>query len=371
MMLPTAPPIDPCCETTRTLARALDGDDAALRELAETGVSDARLLPALALEAKRHGLATPLSWRSALHRATVSWMGHEATVERLALDLTRLGVPWVPIKGWDLADRFYEAREARPMADVDLLIPRESFERVRHGLEIKGWEPVFRGERADRYLREEGYCWPIVRPDTGLAELHLRLWGMVPKGLEATLLEQARPHPKGGFRISPSHAWLLSAVHAWLTPTPRGLLPFWDLEQIARTEPTRVQPERLAEIARGWDLQLPALLSAQVAAALWGHSSHRRLARILSSELRLPERRVAKTVRVDGESIGLSEIVLARLLSGRRSRAGWRSVGRRLWAHPGVVERETRADRSFWQRRVQHVLKGAGLTTHAPGEEVL
>ena len=51
------------------------------------------------------------------------------------------------------------------------------------------------------------------------------------------------------------------------------------------------------------------------------------------------------------------EDVLARLLSGRASRAGWRSLPRRIWAHPGIVEQTTPAHWIWPARRIAHLMR--------------
>ncbi|HET9227114.1 MAG TPA: hypothetical protein VFR31_10630, partial [Thermoanaerobaculia bacterium] len=129
------------------------------------------------------------------------------------------------------------------------------------------------------------------------------------------------------------------------------LLSWWDLERIAAAEPAI--GEDAARLAEEWDLQLPAGLAAVQTARLWPSEPNRRIAERLLGGLRPLERLAASR----GEGVGLRSIVLARLLSGRKSRAGWRSLPRQVWAHPGIVEQETEEGKSWLSRRLAHVLR--------------
>ena len=143
----------------------------------------------------------------------------------------------------------------------------------------------------------------------------------------------------------------MAAVHTWLNPPPRPLLAWWDLERIAAAEPGMA--DEAASLAETWDLQLPAGLAAAQVAALWPSAPNRTIADRLLGGLRPIERFAAR----QGEAVGLKSIVLARLLSGRASRAGWRSLPRRIWSHPGIVEQETPAGRIWPVRRLAHVFR--------------
>jgi hypothetical protein len=264
----------------------------------------------------------------------------------------------VPIKGCDVGARVYEHPEERPVGDVDLLVAEADFPRARDALTASGWRPFFAGERAERYLREEGYAWAATDAAGLLLEVHVRLWGLVPAGLASALLAAALPDPalgSTGRRLPLAGAWLLAAVHAWLNPPPRPLLSWWDLERLAAADPGIV--DEAVRLAEAWDLQLPAGLAAAQAAELWGSEPNREIADRLLARLYLPERLAGRR----GEAASLKAIVLARLLSGRASRAGWRSLPRQVWAHPGVVEQETPPDRSWPARRLSHVLRALRL----------
>ncbi|MFL6201260.1 MAG: nucleotidyltransferase family protein [Thermoanaerobaculia bacterium] len=341
----------------KQLAAAVSGDPQALAALAADPAGGERatahrLGPALALRARRLGIDVPAAW----HRSLIGTTAHLLRVrERLAAAseaLGEAGVTWVPIKGCDLGARVYDQPEERPAGDVDLLVSEADYPRAHAALAAAGWRSLYEGERAERYLREEGYAWALVDATGLLLEVHVRLWGLVPSGLAPALLAAAVPDPSlgaAGRRLPLAHAWLLAAVHAWLNPPPRPLLSWWDLERIAAAGPGIA--DQAVRLAEEWDLQLPAGLAAAQAAELWGSEPNREIADRL--RLRPLERLAARR----GEAASLRGIVLARLLSGRASRAGWRALPRQVWAHPGVVEQETAADRSWPARRFTHVMR--------------
>ncbi len=343
------------------LAAALSEDRDALAGLAADPAAAElarihRVGPALALRARRLGIDGPAaqSW----HRALIAVAAHRLHVEdrlgTVGAALGEAGVPWLPLKGCDLGARVYRQPEERPVGDIDLLVPRADLPRVQAALRAIGWRGLAESPRMERYLRDEGYAWQAQDAAGMLLEIHVRLWGIVPAGLGAALLAAAVPDPglgSSGRRLPLAHAWLVAAVHSWLNPPPRPLLSWWDLERIAAAEPQMA--DQAARLAEDWDLQLPAGLAAAQVAALWPSTPNRTIADRLLGGLRPLERLAVRR----GEAVGLRAIVLARLLSGRASRAGWRSLPRQVWAHPGIVEQETQAGQSWPARRLAHVLR--------------
>lgn len=346
------------------LAAALAGDPDALAALAADPAAAElarihRVGPALSLRARRLGIGGPAaeSW----HRALIAVAAHRLHVEdrlgAVGAALGQAGVPWLPLKGCDLGARVYRHPEERPVGDIDMLVPRAELPRVQAALRAAGWRGLAEGPRMERYLRDEGYAWQAQDSAGLLLEVHVRLWGIVPAGLGAALLAAAVSDPAlgpSGRRLPLAHAWLVAAVHSWLNPPPRPLLAWWDLERIAAAEPAMADlAENAARLAEAWDLQLPAGLAAAQVVQLWPSPPNRAIADRLLGGLRPLERLAARR----GGAVGLKSIVLARLLSGRASRAGWRSLPRQVWAHPGIVEQETPAGWSWPARRTVHVLR--------------
>jgi len=354
----------------RLLARALTGDGeaiAAAASLPPAAVAPHRLLPALDRLARRVNVEPPAGWRRQRIAAAAHWLWLAETRRAVGEALDRAGVRWLPIKGCDLADRVYEAPEDRPTSDLDLLVAPASFDAARAALEDAGWSSLVPGEAAERYCREEGYAWQARRRGQPLVELHFRLWGLAPEELAGALVEDAVAAPElgAGRRPSLAGAFLLAAVHLWLEPPPRSLLACWDLERLAGHAAAQGDEDGLSEavvdLARRFDLQLPVALAAAHCRALWPRPAAGAIAGPLLADLRPPERWLAtRLARRGADALRLGQLVMARLLAGRRSRSGWRVIRRQLWAHPGVVAQETPAGWSWPRRRLAHVGRQLG-----------
>ncbi len=330
------------------LARALGDDRQALEELA-TSDGEGELARrhraggALYLRALRLGLNTPAvaSWR----RQTLAAGAHHSRLEVMANEvagcLGAAGVEWLPLKGCDLATRLYRAPEERLTGDLDLLIRPEQFGDAQRALRADGWRSLFQGPRNRAFLTQEGYAWMAVKDPHPLLEVHFRLWGLVPEKLATTIFARSRPDPTlpaSGRRMTLADAYLVAAVHAWLAP--RYLVSWWELARISQ----RLASEEIDGVAReaaAWDLQLPVALAAEVSTALWGERGCRAIQRRLAGELRLAERLLAARARRRLTTLPLVGLQAARLLAGRRSRQQLRGPWRRIWPHPGIVERST------------------------------
>lgn len=290
-------------------------------------------------------------------------------VERLLGDvaaaLGEAGVPWSPFKGGDLATRIYPDPSLRPMTDVDLLVYERDYRRARHALEGGGWRSVVAGRRFERYVEEEGSAWIAGHPAFPVPiELHLRLWGFVPEGSGGTLLDSAAPDRSlgpTGRRLRAADACLLSTVHPWLHLPPRRLSAWWEARETLAAGGESMVPE-VRDRASELGLQLPVLLSALQVEALWGDPRASALVGSLEAPLRPPERAALRRVRGrQADDVSIERLAVARLLSGRASRSGLLPILRRIWAHPGIVERLTPEDWSWPRRRLVHVLQCAGL----------
>ncbi len=346
------------------LARALGDGRQALEELAASdGEGELarrhRAGGALYLRARRLGLCTSAvaAWR----RQTIAAGAHhsrlEVMVEEVAGCLTAAGVEWLPLKGCDLATRLYQAPEERLTGDLDLLIRPARLDDALRVLRASGWRDLYRGPRNRAFLAEEGYAWMAVKGPHPLLEVHFRLWGLVPEKLATALFDRSRPDPAlpaGGRRLTFADAYLVAAVHAWLSP--RYLVSWWELARISR----RLAPEEVDAVAREagvWDLQLPVALAAEVSAALWGERGCRTIQRRLTGELRLAERLLAARARRRLTALPLAGLQAARLLAGRRGRQRFRGPWRRIWPHPGIVERSTPEGWPWLARRLWFQLR--------------
>ena len=118
----------------------------------------------------------------------------------------------------------------------------------------------------------------------------------------------------------------------------------------------------VAAAAREHGLQFPVGLAAEYVGRLWDHELCLELGRTLLDDIRLPERVALGRVRRRGiESMTLELLYIARLLSRRPSRMGWRSVFRRVWPHAGIVEGSTPVGMVWWRRRMVATMRNLGL----------
>ena len=329
------------------VARALDGDRSAFGELiADPAVllpaRFATTIPALALEGKRLGLEIPEAWYRRLIGTAVSGMHLKARLDDVGKTLDSADIPWMPIKGMDLGYRLWPGPEGRPSCDLDVMVPVPRLAEARAALSEAGWAGVEKGVAGEAFLRDEGYNWHAYDTFGTLLELHFRLWGSVPAAFSESVWERSATAPELGSRARrPSwpDAFLICAVHLWNLPPPHAFLYFRELELIVRRAGEAVLPE-VAESARRWGLSLQLHLAALHAARLWESPGLARLAESLRSDLRLPERLLARSAVARGvDAASLSQLYAARLLAGREARMGWKAPFRRLWPHPAVRSR--------------------------------
>ncbi len=362
------------------LVRALEGDAEALAEAAEKPGLVARAREtlvagslALELSAREAPVACPPEWVESLRQTTALWMLIQEASRSVAERLDQAGVTWTPIKGFDVGTRFYARPERRPISDLDILVARKDLEAARSSLEEAGWRPLEPTDRTRRFVAEEGYTYhfsgdPVAGLPPVLLEVHFRFWGFVVEEMAGEMLGRLRPWEgpvPGSARLAPADAYILAAAHGWTKTSPRDLVDWCDLDAILTAAREAGLATKLmgtvVSRARRWSIELPICLSARVAARLWPETGHQDVVSALVPSLGAGERRLLE--RLDGhgiDAVPLSRIVLARLRAGRRSRAGWRSVWRRVWAHPGVVELETAAERPWALRRIEHLVRSLG-----------
>lgn len=355
----------------RVTAAAMAGDPAALPEVVgalASGRLTVERMGARAALVIAHRAASadppldlPPPLRALRARSAALWILIERLLETVATALGSAGVAWAPFKGGDLATRIHPDPALRPMSDVDLLVEEGGYRRAREALEASGWESAAPGPRFDRYVEEEGSAWTATHPEFPVPlELHLRLWGFVPDGLGDTLLARAEPDPAfgpTGRRLRWADAFLVSAVHPWLHLPPRKSSGWWEVRELL----VQGGAEGVAEIravAAESELELPVALSAARVAVLWGTPEATRLADALAPALRRPECALVRWAgRRTPDELSIERLALARLLAGRASRSGLLPVVRRIWAHPGIVERLTPEEWSWPRRRLVHVLQ--------------
>ncbi len=325
--------------------------------------------PALALRAAAAGVDAPVvsHWRHALRATAAHRLLLEAALREVAVVLGAAGVPWAPLKGMDLAYRVYSAPDERPTGDLDLLVLPEHLERVVTALQVAGWRPAHPGPRAQRFVREEGHNWPASHPAWPvLLEIHFRLWSFVAADLGRDLMQRSTPAPALGptaRQLELAGAYLVAAAHIWSTYPPRSLLDLLDLRRLVTAGDDDIA-EQVISLSSRHDLDLLVVAAAAAAAELWPGDANSSIATGLGCRLSAIERTAARAVAQRGPLTAHRGILfVARLLSGRRSWGGWRSLGRKLWAHPGIVEMATPAGHCWPVRRLRYQLgwrKAAG-----------
>ncbi len=336
----------------RVVARAMDGDGEALAELVARPAllsvpKFARAIPAIALAASESGLEVPAPWREQLIGTAVSGMLLKQELEAVGSALDAAGVPWMPIKGMDLGYRLWASPEARPTSDLDVLVPAARFAEARAALAEAGWEGLLHGDEYEHFLASEAYNWEARNESGILLELHFRLWPSTPPNWAESLWENCVEAPELGSearRPAWPDAFVIAAVHLWQLPPPHNLVYFRDLELIARRAGERALEEAGAS-ARRWGVSLQVCLATLYTTHLWQNPAMRHLAESLRSDLHLPERLLysrAVSRGIDTASIG--ELWLARLLSGRQTRHGWKVAFRRLRPHPANRARHAAVD---------------------------
>lgn len=349
---------------TRAMVRALEGSPAeakaALLELAGQGDgADAereRVAAALALSAHRHqvGAPTPPAWKRALHAQVARNFLLDAAAQVVARVLGEAAIPWMPIKGFDLASRVYLEREERRTSDLDILVPEEAWGTARGQLQAAGFRALAAETFHEHYLQHEGYAWQAWSPEGVLVELHFRLWGSAPASWARTLLANGTPDPQGlgptGRRARFEDAYLIAAFHYWLDPPPRPWGPLRDLYRLLAVDPGL--PARVAQEARRHQLQLPTVLASDLVARLFDRPEAEALAAELRPDLRFWER----ALPVD-RNLSLYRLAWARLVSRRPSRLGLRSLFRAFWPHPVVVAASTPAGWPWLWRRLWYVCR--------------
>lgn len=351
----------------RAVAAAVEGDEAALAVvLADDRLDDwvgrHRMGAALFVAARAAGIEGPAvdGCRAICMATAVQWMRLRAALSGVGSALDAADIRWLPLKGLDTAERFFPRPELRLSSDIDLLVPGEQVDEARQVLEAAGC--TFPSTpRLAAYQRAEGYNWHGQGPEGASLELHYRLWGMVPDSVIEECWSSAVPARdlgRRGFRLAPAMAFLVSAVHSWIHLGRPQFIYWWEMKLIA----DRIgSPSEVAVLAREHGLQFPVGLAAEYVGRLWDHEFCLALGRVLLDEIRLPERLALGRVRRRGiDAMTLELLYVSRLLARRPSRMGMRSVFRRVWPHPGIVESTTPAGLAWWRRRAAATRRNLG-----------
>ena len=186
-------------------------------DLADVDRGSFRLLPLLYRNLTRHNIDDPqLPRLRGVYRQ--AWYRNQLAMERAheaARTLTAAGIPVMALKGAALIDGIYGESGARPMDDVDLMVPRRSATKALLILGEAGWSsPTHRSGDFRRALRiVHGVA--LVRANGLPIDLHWRLLDESNAG-DATFWEAAEPLPFGDssvLRLCPADQLLHLSVH--------------------------------------------------------------------------------------------------------------------------------------------------------------
>jgi len=356
----------------RRFAAALDGDESAIRTLAnspelEPLIVANRLAPALAIHATDLGIDGPQvdTWMQHMRHNAVLRMRLEAARREVGEILADVDIPWAPLKGMGLDPRIHKRPEARISTDLDVLVSPHQALAARDKLIARGWRSTETTGRKLRYVTNEGYNWHLGSTDGLSLELHFRLWGGVSEEFAADIFDRVQPAPEFGptaRRIDLADSYLIAAVHVWQTPPPRYLVLWWDLHRMASIMDDN---DVRASITRAdhHGIQAFVALSAAAAADLWENSINQHIASELRQNFKPIEKWSATLLEQSSPVFAsLGVLTLGRLLAHRPSRSGWRAITRQIWAHPGIVESGTPDTWSWPRRRLKHLAHRLKLT---------
>ncbi len=184
-------------------------------------------------------------------------------LERIALRFNRAGIPLMALKGAALNLTLYERPDARPMADLDLLVQPEHLDRVTGLLEEIGCQRsqvLVREDFFPRFYYEIEYTSGSINPVT--IDLHvrplrpLRYSRFVP---DDALWARAEPASVGQATVlvpCPEDMLIHLAAHAAIHGSAR---PMWleDVQHWAESRAGRIDWDRFVASAGAWRLALP------------------------------------------------------------------------------------------------------------------
>jgi hypothetical protein len=179
--------------------------------------SSARLLPLVYLNLERHGVDGPdLGRLKGIYRH--AWAANQTRFQAAgeAMDvLAAAGIPTAPIKGLALVQRAYPNAGARPMDDVDILVPTSERDAAWTALREAGWLPAREiDEIPDSRLRLLGGV--NLRRDESPLQVDLQWEGIPFAGRDADLWRRVEPAEVLGrptHLLDPAHELLVALCH--------------------------------------------------------------------------------------------------------------------------------------------------------------
>ena len=201
-----------------------------------------QLLGSLAFRLEGHDVPEPVARiledarrDSAQVRTQALW---EAEMARRAT--AHLGVPIVLLKGTAFHAAGFEACQGRSVGDLDILVPRESIDRVEEALVVAGWERLKEeGGYDDLYYRRWMHELPplIHRERDRMIDVHHTILPPTarPTPDAAALIADSVTLPCGLRTLSPADMIVHAAAHLFADgDLAGGLRNLWDIDRLLR-----------------------------------------------------------------------------------------------------------------------------------------
>lgn len=164
-------------------------------------------------------------------------------VERIRSDLAHLGLPLILLKGAAYAVAGLPSGRGRLFSDIDILVPKDSLDRVENALMLHGWASTHHDAYDERYYRTWMHELPPMvhlRRGNAIDVHHAILPETAPVWPDPALLRAAaRPVPGeqgalGVYTLCPHDMFLHSAVHLFFGGEfDQGLRDLFDLHRLA------------------------------------------------------------------------------------------------------------------------------------------
>jgi hypothetical protein len=247
-------------------------------------------------------------WRSSFLRDAARYTRAALQARDLLAALHEAGVGVIPLKGAWLAERVYEDGACRPMSDIDLLVPAESFSRARKAVESLGYATAdfYMDEARSKHVRYQKADAPLP------LELHWRLWHENSENIEEpdpahmwTGLREELLHGVPVLAFPPERQLVHIAQHILAHGLTVPLKAYLDLILLSRRYAPAFDPARLEDEARAWRVAFGAKFVLRVAGDIGGIPLPPALAAFVNTEGEFEDaRRAALTaaLQLTGES---------------------------------------------------------------------
>lgn len=242
-------------------------------------------------QAQRLGLTSLLAWRckqlptssqppagvraaleAALRQAALQNMQFFHHLSAVLQRLAEVNIPVIPLKGAYLAEKVYPNLAARPMGDLDLLVPKAELERAYEEIRRLGYRPAMLFH-PDREVKGSHHLPPLVGPDRLSIEVH---WTLIPPYLPHPidlegLWQRAQPITLSGqpaLALSTPDLLLSLILHLCQHQFKFGLRTLLDLAEVLQQRPAEIDWPALLQAAQQARAEHGLVLSLQMAHSL-------------------------------------------------------------------------------------------------------